>query len=105
MAPGPDPTMHTNSTQLKGKRGEVWPRDSQAPALCRGPALLPPDIRGSGRGVSREDGREEGERTDVVGGWRSVEGGGTGRGRSGGRGAASALSRDVRGDVSAILCC
>ena len=105
MATGPDPTMDTNSSQLKGKRGELWPRDLQAPALCRGPALPPPDIRGSGRGVSGEDGRVAAERKDVVGGWRSWEGGGAGRGRSGGRGAASTLSRDVRGDVSAILCC
>lgn len=32
-------------------------------------------------------------------------GGQAGRERSRGRGGASALSRDVRGDVSAILCC
>ena len=75
--------MDTNSTQLKGKRGELWPRDSQAPALCRGPALLPPDIRGSGWGVSGEDGREAAERKDAVGGWRSGEGGGEGRGGAG----------------------
>ena len=103
MATGPHPTMDTNSTQLKGKRGELWPRDSKALAPYRGPALPPPDIRGSGRGVSEKDRRVAAERKDVVGGWRSWEGGGAGR--SGGRGAASALSRDVRGDVSAILCC
>lgn len=100
---GPDPVLPTLLNSRAGR--ELQPSDPQAPAPCCGPALVQPDIRGSGRGVSGEKGRDESERKDVVGGWRSWEGAEAGRGRSGGRGGTGALSRDVRGDVSAILCC
>lgn len=104
--PGPGAALDTNSTQ--GQVRKLGPRDppspTKAPAQGRCPASSSPHP-GLRQGRVGEEGREAAEGKDVVGGWMSRKGSEAGRGRSRGRGGASALSRDVRGDVSAILCC
>lgn len=102
QAAWPRPNSRHQPRSTQGRAG------SPGPGTCRGlrwAAAPPPPARhpGPGQGRVGEEGREAAERKDVVGGWmgREARRGGAGPGRGGAR----ARSRDLRGDVSAILCC